>query len=106
MTGIISTIAVQNKKYEYTISAIENSIEVVHFVCTAAKIDQKFLAEDIPALIIDLPQIVLVEKLYLAAQSETVRFRVSVTDKQKIEKKALADGFDSVSDYLRAKALA
>lgn len=101
-----ATITVQNKKYEYTLSPIKGTGEVVRFVCKAAKIDQEFLAEDIPALMFDLPALIVAEKKHSASQSEVVRFRVSSTDKKKIEQKAIAKGYDSVSDYLRAIAVA
>ena len=100
-----STITVQNKKFEYTIKPAKGK-GVIRFVCKAAKIDQDFLAEDIPALIIDLPELVVAERKHKSNQSQIVRFRVSSEDKKKIEKRAVASGFDSVSDYLRAKALA
>ena len=101
-----ATITVQNKKYEYSLAPVKGSGEVVRFVCKAAKIDQEFLAEDIPALMFDLPALIVAEKKHNASQSEVVRFRVSATDKKKIEQKAMAQGFDSVSDYLRAIAIA
>lgn len=101
----ISTITVQNKKFEYIIKPAKGK-GAIRFVCKAAKIDQDFLAEDIPALIIDLPNLIIAEKSYNDTQSEIVRFRVSTEDRKKIEKKAVASGFDTVSDYLRARALA
>jgi hypothetical protein len=102
---ITATITVQNKKYEYSLLPVKGKKEVVRFVCKAAKIDQEFLAEDIGALILDLPALIVAEKKYDTTQSEVVRFRVSVEDKKKIEQKAVAKGFDSVSDYLRAIAV-
>jgi hypothetical protein len=102
---VTSTITVQNKKYTYTISPSKCEKGAIHFVCKAAKIDQEFLAEDIGALILDLPALIVAEKKYDTTQSEVVRFRVSVEDKKKIEQKAVAKGFDSVSDYLRAIAV-
>lgn len=99
-----STITVHNKKYEYTLQPTKEK-GVIRFVCTAANINQDFLAEDIPALIIDLPNLILAERVYEDNQTEVMRFRISAEDKKKIEKKALASGFSSVSDYLRARAL-
>jgi hypothetical protein len=101
-----STITVQNKKHEYSLASVKDDRGVVRFVCKAAKIDQEFLAEDIPALIMDLPALIVAEKKYAVAQSEVVRFRVSAEDKKKIEKRAVEKGFESVSDYLRAVATA
>ena len=100
-----STITVQNKKYEYTLKSAKEK-GVIRFVCPGANINQDFLAEDVPALILDLPALILAERAYQDNQTEVVRFRISSDDKKKIEKKALASGFDTVSDYLRARALA
>ncbi len=100
-----STITVQNKKYEYSLAPVKGTEGVIRFVCKAAKIDQEFLSEDIPNLIFDLPALIIAEKKHVASQSEVVRFRVSSVDKKKIEQKAIAKGFDSVSDYLRAVAI-
>jgi hypothetical protein len=103
---ITSTLTVQNKKYDYTLKPVSGDTSAVHFVCKAAKIDQEFLAEDIPNLIFDLPELIVAERNYEAGQSEIVRFRISSTDKKKIEQKAVAGGFATVSDYIRARALA
>lgn len=100
-----STITVQNKKYEYTLKSTKEK-GVVRFVCKGANIDQDFLAEDIPVLILNLPALIVAERAYQDNQTEVVRFRISSEDKKKIEKKAHASGFDTVSDYLRARALA
>ncbi len=103
--SITSTITVQNKKYEYTLKSAKEK-GVIRFVCKGANIDQDFLSEDIPALILDLPALIIAERVYQDNQTEVVRFRISAEDKKKIEKKALASGFETVSDYLRARALA
>ena len=102
---ITSTITVQNKKYTYAIKPSDSEKGAIRFVCKAGNIDQDFLAEDIPALIIDLPNLIVAERKYQTSQSEVVRFRLSAEDKKKITKKAVASGFDSVSDYLRSLAL-
>lgn len=77
----------------------------VHIECVSAKIAQDFLAEDVPGVLIDLPNLILAEKEYQAAQTDVVRFRVSSADKQVIERKAVAQGFASVSEYMRHLAL-
>ncbi|MCB9810553.1 MAG: hypothetical protein H6779_01735 [Candidatus Nomurabacteria bacterium] len=103
MKEISSTITVQNKKYSYIIKK-KNDV-TVRVICEAAKINQDFLSEDVPNLLLDLPNLILAEKEHKAKQSETLRFRVSAHDKNKIEQKAVKAGFDSVSDYLRYLAL-
>jgi len=99
-----ATITIQNKKYEYTLRQTKEK-GVIHFICASAHIDQDFLSEDIPALLLDLPNLIIAERDYDKNQTEIVRFRITATDKKKIEQKALACGFKSVSDYLRARAL-
>lgn len=98
------TVTVHNKKYAYTLKKAGGG--ATHVTCVEARIDQKFLNEDVPALLVDLPNLILAEKKYKQAQGEVLRFRVSPQDKKKIEKKALHKGYDSVSEYLRARALA
>lgn len=97
-------VIVNKKKYFYTIIP-SNERGVVVFKCAAAKIDQDFLAEDIPALLIDLPELILEEKRYQAKQKEILRFRLSAEEKKLIEKKALQGGYSSVSGFLRDVAL-
>jgi hypothetical protein len=103
--SVKATITVQNKKYEYSLAKTKES-GVVHFVCVAANIDQDFLAEDIPALLLDLPHLIVAEIEHKEADTEVLRFRISAEDKKKIQQKAQSRGFKSVSDYLRAQALA
>ena len=98
-----ATITIQNKKYTYTIAATPQK-EVVRFVCLAAHIEQDFLAEDIPALLIDLPNLIIAELDYKKADTEVVRFRISAEDKKVIQQKAVKNGYKSLSDYVRARA--
>ncbi len=99
-----ATITIQNKKYEYTLRPTKEK-GAFRFICAPANIDQDFLVEDIPALLLDLPNLIIAERDYDKNQTEIVRFRITATDKKKIEQKAQAYGFKSVSDYLRARAL-
>ena len=96
-------ITVNNKKYSYTLTKMDEKICYVD--CKAAKIAQEFLNEDIPALVLDLPNLIISEKEYVNKQSEVVRFRLSAADKKYIEKKALEKGYKSVSGFLRDLAL-
>ena len=97
-------VTVQNKKCDYSLEEREGGVVFVE--CKAAKIAQEFLAEDIAGLLIDLPNLITAEKEYKKQQSEVIRFRISAADKNKIERKAVKKGYDSVSDYLRSLALA
>jgi hypothetical protein len=47
----------------------------------------------------------MAEKDYQNQQSDVLRFRVTTADKKLIEKKAVEQGFSSVSEYLRSLAL-
>ncbi|MFT7507809.1 MAG: hypothetical protein ACI92I_000978 [Acidimicrobiales bacterium] len=53
----------------------------------------------------DLPSLILAEQKYKENQSDVIRFRVTGSDKAKIEKKALEKGYTSISGYLRDLAL-
>ncbi len=97
------TITFNNKRYKYTIKPIDK--KWAHFKCKAAGIDQEFLVEDIPALLTDLQNLIVAEKLYLESEKRTVRFRVSKEEKKKIEKRAVKAGYKNVSAFLRALAL-
>ncbi len=103
MNTVVSSLTIQNKKYTYSLTKKSN--DAIRVVCEAARINQNFLVEDIAALIIDLPNLIIAEKEREEKQSNVVRFRVSNEDKIKIEARAVKAGFNSVSDYLRHIAL-
>jgi hypothetical protein len=103
MKKIISNITVNNKKYKYSLQEKKGGIIFVE--CKDANIAQDFLAEDVARLLIDLPNLIISEKEHNKKQSEVVRFRISPEDKNKIEKKAVKEGYESLSDYMRHLAL-
>lgn len=96
-------ITLNNKKYFYSLKKVNKNTS--HFECEAANISQAFPNEDIPELLIDLPNLILSEKEYLEKQDEVIRFRVTLEDKKLIEQKATQKGYRTVSDYLREVAL-
>ncbi|MCB9805621.1 hypothetical protein H6775_00505 [Candidatus Nomurabacteria bacterium] len=98
-----ANITIKNKIYSYALE--KNKDGTIHFTSKDAKIDQNFLAEDIPELILDLPNLIIAEQKYNAKKGEVIRFRVSAEDKKKIEQKAIKKGYDSVSKYLKDIAL-
>lgn len=100
-------ITVNNKKHSYFLSSPyeDEGYNVVFFECEAANIGQPFLTEDIPALLVDLPELILEEKEYQKKQKDIIRFRVTIEDKKKIEKRAVKQGYPSVSAFLRDVAL-
>ncbi len=97
------SITVKNKKHTYFLKPKKGGITYV--VCKSAKIDQDFLNEDIPALLADLPKLIIAEQEYKKAQSVTVQFRLKPEEKKLIEQKATKQGFSSISAYLRSLAL-
>lgn len=100
-------ITFSNKKYVYTMRPYKDDIfeDGIFFECEAAGIGQPFLREDIPALLVDLPNLIIAEKVYQKKQKDIIRFRVTVEDKRKIEKEAVKKGYPSVSAFLRDLAL-
>src|SRR3989344_2656867 len=103
MKKIFATTTINNKKYNYSLEEKKNG--TVFITCKDANIAQEFLAEDVASLLIDLPNLIIAEKEYKKAQSEVIRFRISSEDKNKIEEKAVREGYNSVSDYMRHLAL-
>jgi predicted DNA binding CopG/RHH family protein len=98
-----ASITIKNKVYPYTLEKTASG--AIHFVAKDACIDQEFLAEDLSEIILDLPNLILAEEEYERKQSDVIRFRVSGKDKERIEKKAVENGYDSVSKYIRDLAL-
>ena len=94
-----SSITIKNKIYPYTLE--RTTTGVIRLVSKDAKIAQEFLAEDLSEIILDLPNLILAEQEYVRKRSDVIRFRVSGTDKARIEKKAIEKGYDSVSGYVR-----
>ena len=101
-SSIQHCITLNNKKYAYSLRPSDTA---TWLECAAANISQPFPNEDIPALLNDLPELILAEKAYNKRQNELIRFRVSPDDKKEIEKKALKKGYTSVSHFLRDLAL-
>lgn len=97
-------VTVNNKKYPYYLG-LDKEEGCVFFECSAAGISQPFPVEDIPELLMHLPDYILEEKAYRAKQKEIIRFRVAVEEKKAIEKKAAKLGYSSVSSFLRDVAM-
>lgn len=104
MKRINAEIIINNKKYKYTLQSKKGGLVFVE--CKAAKISQDFLKEDIGNLLIDLPNLILSEKEHSKKASEIIQLRVTPKVKRDIEKKALKDGFDSISAYIRNTLIA
>jgi hypothetical protein len=98
-----ASITVKNKVYPYTLEKTASG--AIHLVSRGARIDQAFLPEDVALLILDLPNLIIAEQAHEHKQSDVIRFRVSGADKVRIEKKAIAKKYDTVSGYVRDLAL-
>lgn len=96
-------IKVGRKQYEYVVHA-KNKKEVF-FECAAAGISQNFLAEDIPALLVDLPELIQMELDYKKENTQIIRFRLTKDEKKKIQQNARQHGYDTMSAYIRDLAL-
>ncbi|MFA6917970.1 MAG: hypothetical protein WC285_04055 [Candidatus Gracilibacteria bacterium] len=97
------SVTINNKKYIYLLTPVNKKTTFVE--CKDANISQEFLNEDIPTLLMDLPNLILSEKEYKNNQAEIIRFRISPEDKKLIEQKAIKKGYTNVSSFLRALAL-
>lgn len=98
------SVTVKNKKYAYSLDPKKNGTTLVH--CDAAGINQPFLNEDVPALLTDLPHLIIAEQKYAKAQNSVIHFRLKSEEKKRLEQKAVKSGFVTVSAYLRNLALA
>jgi len=98
-------ITIKNRQYPYLIERTKEK-GVIMFTCEEASMKQHFLAEDIAALLIDLPEMIIDEQNYRKKrQKDVIRFRVSTEEKSEIEKKAIKKGYSTVSAFLRDLAL-
>ena len=97
------SITINNKKFFYSLQPKGSKTTFVE--CEAAKINQKFLNEDIPTLLNDLSNLILAEKKYQHQQSAIIRFRIKPEDKKLIEQKAHKRGYDNISTFMRDLAL-
>lgn len=96
-------ITINNKKYFYAMEPAGKNSTFIK--CEAANIAQEFLNEDVAAVLIDLPNLIMAEKEYNKQQSEVIRFRVSQEAKKNIEKNAIQKGYKTLSSYLRDLSL-
>lgn len=96
-------ITLNNKKHFYELKKKNSGSTIIK--CPDANLNQEFLNEDIPALLNDLPNLILAEKKYQASQTETIRFRLKPQEKKLIAQKALKEGYPNVSSFLRHRAL-
>lgn len=96
-----------SQKVSYTLGQpfVEDGNTVMQVVCPKLGINQTFLLEDIPELILDLPNMLANLKKSEKKQA-VIKFRLPQAEKELIEKKALAAGHSSTASFLRERALA
>ncbi|MCF7906148.1 hypothetical protein K9L63_03100 [Candidatus Gracilibacteria bacterium] len=102
---ITNTFTIGSRKYEYKLGKPfqEEGEKLMHFSCSKLGIDQDFLAEDIPELILDLPNMAYNLKQSVK-QGTFIRIRIKTEEKEIIEKKAM-DAGKTTSAYIRERAL-
>lgn len=100
---VTSYTVVKNRKCSYIFWSVGK--ELTHLTCESAKVDQDFPNTDFPALLLDLPELIISEQEYQKINEQVLRFRISSDDKKKIEEKAVRSGYRSVSAFLRDLAL-
>ncbi|MCF7830841.1 hypothetical protein K9M41_02510 [Candidatus Gracilibacteria bacterium] len=102
---IKNSFTIGSRKYEYQLGDpfIENNEKIMHFSCPKLDINQDFLVEDIPELILDLPNIAHNLKEH-QKQDSFLRVRIKTSEKDIIEKKAMKEG-KTTSAYIRDLAL-
>ena len=101
-TRITHYILVGNKRYEYSLQPAKGSTTII---CEGAGIRAQFPNEQVPLVLAQLAKEIMHARQEVEAQSEVLRFRVTPSEKQMMEKRALALGFKNMSSYLRAVAL-
>ncbi len=101
-TKITHYILVGNKRYEYT---LQPKREYTTIICEGAGIRAQFPNEQVPTVLAELAKAIMQARQDVEAQSEVIRFRVTPTEKQLMEKRAMALGYENMSAYLRAVAL-
>lgn len=100
-----NTFTLGSKKYEYILGKpfMEDEEKLMHFSCPKLGINQDYLIEDIPELILDLPNIA--HNLKQSEKQNTfIRIRIKTSEKQLIEKNAFKAG-KTMSAYIREKTL-
>jgi len=99
MASIKHYIIVGNKKYEYVLKPARTRTTIV---CSDADINRTYSNHEIPAILANLPDIILaLQRANAQTQSEALRFRVTPEEKERIAQDALNAGYDTISAYLR-----
>ncbi len=98
-SSLICSITVQNKKYEYRIEKIHD--ESTYLECKEAAIAREFLNDDIAQVIFSLPKLILTHKKNEYRSKQTIRFRVTGEEKQRLEQKAVDRGYRTLTAMIK-----
>ena len=82
---------------------IKKGEEMVHVVCKWAKIDKDYRRRQIPVLLKNIEDLILIEQKQ--TKNSNINIRVKQKDKDLIQEYALRWGYNSISEYMLAKAL-
>ena len=102
MTSITHYILVGNKRYEYTLKPKGQTTTII---CEGAGVRAQFPNEEVPQILTHLAKQIMIAKKEAESQSEVLRFRVTPNEKQLMERRAMALGYENMSTYLWAVAL-
>ncbi len=103
---IFGTIQVAGKSYRYTMTPVcKKGLDLTHFVCAGAGIDQNFLSSDLVSLFRELPEIIIEEQAFQMQEKTRLTLRLSKEQKKEITKRAEHEG-KNMTDYVLAKVLA
>ncbi len=98
------TLTLNNKKYTYKLTEVSNFLTKVE--CHSAWISQVFENEDLPELLLHLPDYILEKEAERQKDKSTfIQIRVSMSEKNAIKQRALKKGYKNVSGYLKDMAL-
>lgn len=78
--------------------------EIVHIICDIIHLDQDYLKNDLPFLLMDITG--LIEDEISQKNQENLHIRLKPSEKRLIEKNAQNAGFHSLSDFVKARCLA
>lgn len=96
-------VQVGGVKYAYSIAPVDTWVSRI--TCKEARVDQEFLNEDIVAVLSDIPNLIQAERKHSAKQDSVIRFRVSSSEKLKIQNKAKQKGYTTMSDFIKDSIL-
>jgi len=103
VTTVEYSLTLNNKKHTYKLTKVDDSTTKVE--CPSAWISQVFDNEDLPELLLHLPDYILEKEAESKNDKPTViRIRVLTSEKNAIKRLAVKNGYRNMSSYLKEKA--